>query len=143
MPTITIRKEVSKRELREMLYQQILDHGPEHFNQQTWATVDGHNLAVDQIASQVNLDHCGTTACVAGHAIALGAKVNLDTKLTDTAAIAEAFGLPYAAFEYLPTAWPTVMREAYSESKKVNPNEQDAQWWGALQYLISLRYQND
>jgi hypothetical protein len=116
----------------ERLHEQIVEAGPHHFNMSTWfhsrdGGINDLNFVLPEYERTVNIRHCGTTGCLAGHA-AIFARDNGITDLitqvenewgrdgrpvVDQTRILQLLGMPWGVFSSAHHNWHPVAQAAY------------------------------
>ena len=122
----------------------IRQHGPEHFDMSCWfAAVDTAEFDLWD-ASQINLNRCGTTGCLAGHAAVAAWNMGVDVTRWQPEHAADWLGLPGGGYvgsdDYFSggAEWPEAWRR-YRDARMVDEDLITAEWhtviWG-LEQLI-------
>jgi len=147
MPNV-LSDDITERRLA--LRDQLLTTGPEHCDMGTWFHIesnprDGFALCD---APAIDIDACGTTACLAGHAALLLDRVGVH--VCGEADIARWFGLEHDAF-YRPK-WYAVyvdddsndtLQNVYVTAVEDGATERVAEWTTLLAYLDHLIKSDD
>lgn len=130
-------------ERRIKLRDQVLMKGPEHFDMDDWFIEsdgeEGADCMTLNMAGDIDIESCGTTACLAGHGALVMNEQKQHIECADD--VAWYFGLDSSAFYVC--SWSSIqvgdwnMYDAYVHNKEDNEYLR-AQWITVIEYLDQL-----